>query len=547
MIKEDTVGIKKSSLSLAVSLLLLSGISVSHASTETPVAHTNTIGGDPFLKAVVVSDSMEPAIPHPEQDKIAEQKLRALKQKTGKAPNVLIFLVDDMGWGDLGVYGGGEAVGAPTPNIDKLAQQGLRFTSFYAQPFSTPSRAAMMTGRMPNRTGLTRPILTGEKITQNPWAGEKTAAGILSDSGYQTALSGKWHLGESDGTYPHQNGYDEYYGILPVVSNMTEMLDERIYPNLVNNPELNAKLKAIQPPEITSGVEGGPLKVEQKLKNLDDIRELDQQFADYSDSFIRRNKDKPFYLVHSFSRLHNDNYPAEGYKGKSPAKFPYKDGVIEVDDIVGRLMKTLKDTGQLENTLVFFTSDNGANEDVWPDSGFHPWKGGKGTTWEGGIRVPGIAYWPGMIKPGRVSDGIIDILDLFNTSVAVAGQSNKIPKDRYIDGIDQTGFLLADNGESNRETAYFYAFNQFTALRWNEYKVHFKVMQTSATRKNIDQTTIQTASPAPWVYNLYMDPKEQQASHIGFEWGYPRVVGLAKYHAGTYKKYPPKDIGLNVP
>lgn len=147
-------------------------------------------------------------------------------------------------------------------------------------------------------------------------------------------------------------------------------------------------------------------------------------------------------------RVHNDSYPAEGYAGKSPAGFPYKDAILEVDDIVARLIDVLEETGELENTFIFLTSDNGANEDLFPDNGFQPWRGGKGTTWEGGVRVPGIAYWPGMIAPGRQSDGLFDLTDFFNTSLALAGVSDSIPSERFIDGIDQSSFLLADDGKS---------------------------------------------------------------------------------------------------
>jgi arylsulfatase A-like enzyme len=219
-----------------------------------------------------------------------------------------------------------------------------------------------------------------------------------------------------------------------------------------------------------------------------------------------------------------------------------------VDDIVGRLMQTLKDTGQLENTFVFFTSDNGANEDVWPDGGHQPWRGGKGTTWEGGVRVPGIAYWSGMIAPGRESDGLFDITDLFNTSLALAGQTGRISSARYIDGIDQSGFLLADNGESARQTVYFYSDTSLTAMRWKEYKVHLRVFQTQAARQNIDESTLVPTGATPWVFNLYADPKEQRSSgHRYFEWGLPRVLGFIKAHAATYRDYPLKDLGLDVP
>jgi arylsulfatase len=505
---------------------------------------------DPFDETVRVADHLEPAIPRPQQAATAAAKLAALRARTGRAPNVLIFLVDDMGWGDVGAYGGGVAVGAPTPNIDRLARGGLKLTSFYAQSLCTPSRAALMTGRMPPRSGLTRPLLTGENPKVNPWADEDTTAKLLSAAGYRTALAGKWHLGEMEGTHPHQVGYDEYLGILSVASEMSQAIDRNLYPDLVNKPERMAALRKMVLPEVTAGEKGTPTRVVTEIKTTEELGKIDQTFADFSDGFIRRSvtQTKPFYLLHSFSRLHNDNYPAPGYAGKSPAGFPYKDAVMEVDDIVGRLMKTLQDTGQLENTLVFFTSDNGANEDVWPDGGFQPWRGGKGTTWEGGVRVPGIAYWPGMIAAGRESDGLFDITDLFNTSLALAGESKRISTARYIDGIDQSSFLLADEGESCRQTVFFYSDTSLTAMRWKEYKVHLKVFQTDAARQNIDESTLVATGTTPWVFNLYTDPKEQRSSgHRYFEWGLPRVAGFMKAHAMTYAKYPMKDLGLDVP
>lgn len=218
-----------------------------------------------------------------------------------------------------------------------------------------------------------------------------------------------------------------------------------------------------------------------------------------------------------------------------------------MDDIVGRLMKTLEDTGQLDNTFVFFTSDNGANEDTWPDEGFQPWRGGKGTTWEGGVRVPGIAYWPGMIAAGRTSDGLFDITDLFNTALSIAGETDRISDQRYIDGIDQTGFLLADNGESARQMVYLYSGTKLTAVRWMEYKVHLSVFLTQSPRQNIDESVLADVGTAPWVFNLYTDPKEQRSSgHRYFEWGIPRVGGFVKRHLATYAKYPMKDIGLGM-
>ncbi len=504
----------------------------------------------PFDPTVQLAPYLEPIIPRPEQDKQAADKLQALKERFGRSPNVLIFLTDDMGWGDAGTYGGGIAIGAPTPTLDRMAAEGLKLTSTYSQPTCTPTRAALMTGRIPTRSGLTRPILTGEKVKVNPWADEVTAAALLSDAGYRTALSGKWHLGEQQGSWPHQTGYDEYFGILSVVSEFSQQFDERLYPDLVLRPERLAALRQISEAAITSGMKGSPLEVSKELKTIEDLGQLDQDFANFSEDFIRRtaNAGKPFYLVHAFSRVHNDNYPAKGYAGKSPAGFPYKDAIVEIDDIVARLIGVLKDTGQLENTLVFFTSDNGANEDLWPDSGYQPWRGGKGTTWEGGVRVPGIVYWPGTIAAGRQSDGLFDLSDLFNTALGVAGASDRIPSERYIDGIDQTSFLLADDGQSKRDAVFMYSENNFMAVRWMEYKVHFRVFETHAPRRNLDESTVSEVGMSPWVYNLYMDPKEQASiGHSRFEWGIPQVMQRAQRHAATFVDYPRKDIGLGKP
>ncbi|MEA3433586.1 MAG: arylsulfatase [Campylobacterota bacterium] len=503
----------------------------------------------PFTKAVHTQKHLEPSRVYAEQNKITAQKLKELEKRTGKKPNILILLVDDMGFGDPGVYGGGAMIGAPTPNIDSMANNGLLLTSTYSQPTCTPTRAAIMTGRIPARSGLTRPILTGESPTVNPWADEVTAASLLSKNGYITALSGKWHLGEQDGYWPHQVGYDEYFGILSVASEFTQGMMERRYPDMVYNPERMAVLDKLSHRAITAGKKGGKLETVQEIKTLDELAEIDQKVTEFSEQFIRKavKEDKPFYLVHSFIKVHNDNYPAKSFKGKSPAKFPYKDAVIEVDDIVGRLTNLLKELKVDDNTFVFFTSDNGANEDLWPDSGYHPFKGGKGTTWEGGVRVPGIAYWPGMIKAGKQSDGLFDLMDLFNTSLSFAGIDNQISPKNYIDGVDQSSFLLADEGKSNREAVFMYSEKTFMALRWEEYKIHMKVFDMKHPMANLDESTILNVGMSPWIYNLYMDPKEQASTgHRFFEWGIGTAVGLSREHGNTYKDFPMKDIGLGI-
>ena len=198
--------------SLAASLTLLTAASQAQESK----------GWD---RTVRVADYLEPAIPNPIQQQAALEKLRQLEARTGRKPNILIMLVDDMGYGDPGAFGGGAMLGAPTPNIDSLAARGLKLTSAYATPVCTPSRAALMTGRIPARSGLTRPLLASDHPTKNPWADEVTAAKLLSENGYVTGLSGKWHIGEAKGMQPQDVGYDEFRGFLSVVSEYTQYMN----------------------------------------------------------------------------------------------------------------------------------------------------------------------------------------------------------------------------------------------------------------------------------------------------------------------------------
>lgn len=501
-------------------------------------------------KTVRVAEHLEPALPHPEQEKAASDKLSKLAAKTGRKPNILIILVDDLGYGDPGCFGGGEMVGAPTPNIDKLAAGGLKLTSAYATPLCTPSRAALMTGRIPARSGLTRPLLASDHPTKNPWADEVSAAKLLSNNGYVTGLAGKWHIGEGDGMQPQQVGYDEFHGFLSVASEYTQYMDDRKYSQLMLDPERLKTFKGLSEYNaIVSGKKGQKVTIDYPLETSKQIGNCDQDFANWSVDFIDRavKSNKPFYLVHAFGKVHFDNFAADGYAGRSPAKLPYKDAVVEVDDIVGRLVATLKEKGQLENTLVYFTSDNGPEEDSYPDSGFTPFRAGKGTTWEGGVRVPGIANWPGMIKPGRVSDGLFDVMDLFNTSLAIAGIEDKIPTERYIDGIDQSSFLLNDNGETNRQAVFMYNQADFSGLRWGEFKAYFKVQLSDQPFSNISMSQYVPVGVSPWVFDLYRDPKERLTRSNGdYEWAYGPVLQMQAAHARTFVKYPKKDIGLGI-
>lgn len=499
--------------------------------------------------AVQTKENMAPAVIRVQQQTQVAKKLAALREKTGKRPNILILMADDLGYGDLGVYGGGVAVGAATPNIDRLANNGLKLTSTYSQPTCTPTRSALVTGRLPVRTGLYRPILAGDKLTQNPWEGETTVGALLSDAGYYTALIGKWHVGEAVGMRPQDVGFDEFYGYYRAQKEYVQAYDKRRYPDLVLDKDKYAKYQKIEQSEgLEHGFKGGDTTKVKPIRSIEDMANADRLLKEFTVQKIRElaKGDKPFWIQHSFMKIHADNHPPKEFEGASASKYAVKDAIVEIDAYVGEFIKVLEETGLIDNTLVIFTSDNGPQMDSWPDSGTTPFRGAKLSGWEGGIRIPGVVYWKGMIKPGQVNDGLFDLMDIFNTSVALAGATDKLPTDVYIDGIDQTAFLLADNGKSMRDKIFVWSQTDFLALRVYEYKAHFKIIETkSTTHLNIDMATVTNLS-VPWVFNLYIDPKEQYpVGHRRNAW-MASLGAEAKAHAATFIKYPPKEVGLSM-
>ncbi len=380
---------------------------------------------DPVVEeAVKERSSLEPHFVLDEQEQTASSLLNAFRGSTGKQPNILIILFDDVGWGDFGCYGGGVAVGAPTPNIDRLARRGTLLTSCYSEPSCTPSRASLMTGRLPMRHGLLRPPMYGQAGGLDD---EITVAQLLSEVGYQTQAVGKWHMGENVESQPQNVGFDDFYGFLSVSDMYTEWRDPNFFPEIVYSEERTKWVENLPFNKcFVRATRGGTIENVEEV-TVPVLSLLDDKWADYSMEFIRRmaepaaDRRKPWFLYHCTRGAHFDNYPHQRFLGSSPAKHPYKDTIIELDDIVGRLVAELEATGQMDDTLVFISSDNGPEMETWPDAAYSPFRSAKGSTWEGGQRVPGILVWPGMVAADRSTDGLFSQMDLFNTILNLAG------------------------------------------------------------------------------------------------------------------------------
>jgi arylsulfatase A-like enzyme len=325
-------------------------------------------------------DSLEPRFVLPEQERNAAQALAGYRSD-GKRPNVLVVLFDDVGWGDFGCYGGGVAVGAPTPNIDRLARRGKLLTSCYSEPSCTPSRASLMTGRLPMRHGLLRPPMYGQPGGLD---GEITLASLLSDAGYATQAVGKWHIGENVESQPQNVGFDDFYGFLSVSDMYTEWRDPHFFPEIVYSEERTEWVENLPFNKcFVHATRGGATENVEEV-TVPVLSLLDEKWTTYSLDFIRRMAEpdvgqrQPWFLYHCTRGAHFDNYPHERFLGTSPAKHPYKDTIIELDDIVGRLVAGLEATGQMEDTLIFISSDNGPEMETWPDAAYSPFRSAKG-------------------------------------------------------------------------------------------------------------------------------------------------------------------------
>ncbi|MGH7380827.1 MAG: arylsulfatase, partial [Candidatus Methylomirabilales bacterium] len=350
-------------------------------------------------------------------------------------PNIVLVMADNFGYGELGSYGGGITRGAPTPRLDALAREGTRLTNFNVEPSCTPTRSALMVGRHPIRSGTYTVPVDGKPYGLVQW--EVTIAELLSERGYATAHYGKWHLGDSEGRYPNDQGFDEWYGI-PNSSDESWWAQDKDFDPAVAHLEY-----------VMEGRKGAKTR-KIKIYDADARREIDGEVTDRTIEFMQRNAKagKPFFAYVPLTQPHMPTLVSKKFAGKT-GNGAFADMLAELDYNVGRMLDAIKALKIQDNTIFIFTSDNGP-EELMPWRGWAgPWTGTYVTAMEGSLRVPFIVRWPGKIPADRVSNEMLQVTDLYTTLAKLGGAA--IPTDRAVDGIDQSAFLLGKTEKSARE------------------------------------------------------------------------------------------------
>jgi arylsulfatase A-like enzyme len=456
-------------------------------------------------------------------------------------PNILFILADNTGYGDLGVYGGGELRGAPTPRIDRLAAEGLRLTQFLVEPACTPSRAALMTGRYSIRSGLSLVAVEGTAISLP--ATEITMAEMLRDAGYATAIFGKWHLGAQPYSQPQNKGFDEFYGIPPAVTWDAFLM----IPQGRQTKTLDIPLD--KGPHIVEAKRGEPLKAV-KPYTAEVRREIDWDLVDRGIDFIKRQKaaSKPFFLYLPISRTHFPNLPSKRFEGLSRIG-QFGDSLMEGDAIVGRMLDALDELGLARDTIVVFASDNGPDGpgartfggDMQDLGSSGPYRGALGDVSEGSIRTAAIIRWPDRIQP-RSSYAMFSIMDFFPTIARFAG--GKVPDDRPIDGVDQSDFLLGASDSGRRDHLLTFVGPDLVAARWKQFRAYFA--DVAPGRSGWGGATLMggvgaSAAPMngyPKVFNIESDPREEHNIGEMYEWVIGPVLKAVEQYKASIAKYP---------
>jgi arylsulfatase len=433
-------------------------------------------------------------------------------------PNIVLILADNLGWGELGCYGGGALRGAPTPRIDALAGQGLRCLNFNVESDCVPTRSALMTGRHPIRTGALQSVPAGLPQGLIPW--EITLGQLLQNQGYATACFGKWHLGDRSGRLPHERGFDEWYGI-PRTTN------ESMF---TSTPGFDPAVVPL--PYVMEGRRGEPAR-ELHVYDLEARRRIDSELVGRTIAFIEQAK-APFFAYVPLTQLHFPTLPHQAFAGRTGAG-DFADSMVELDSRVGEILDAVDSAGVAENTLFIFGSDNGPEfRRPWRGTA-GPWTGTYHTAMEGALRVPFIFRWPGRIAAGGVTNEMLHVVDLYPTLAGVGGAA--VPGDRPIDGVDQLAFLLGQQIHSNREGFVYFIKDELRAAKWRNWKLHF-VWESEPNQGPVHLET-------PWLFNLLQDPKEETDVGTQASWVRGPMRRLVLDFQSSLRAYPPIPPGAS--
>jgi arylsulfatase A-like enzyme len=432
-------------------------------------------------------------------------------------PNIVLVLMDNFGYGEIGVYGGGVTRGAPTPRIDSIAAEGLQLTNYNVEAECTPSRAALMTGRYGARTRL-RP----EGPPRSLWYGiskwEITLAEMLSDSGYTTGIFGKWHLGDTEGRYPTDQGFDEWYGI-------PNSSDRAFWPD----SDSFQKDAGVEFTYITTSRRGETPK-KHEVYDRAKRTTIDREITDHAIDFIKRTAKtkKPFFAYLPYTQTHEPVDAHPDFKGKT-GNGSFADVLAQTDVYVGELLDTIDALGIKDNTIFIFTSDNGREGIRRSFGSTGIWRGTMFSPYEGSLRVPFLIRWPGKIPTRQVSNDMVHTIDLFPTLANFIG--GDIPQDRTLDGVDQSDFLMGTAKGSARESMVIYLTSELFGAKWRNWKILLKELDDDYAIKKIAY---------PSVYNLIVDPKEEEPEkfYLDDTWVDAPLWKVIEDHQGSMGKDP---------
>jgi arylsulfatase A-like enzyme len=470
-----------------------------------------------------------------------------------KKPNILILWGDDIGWWNVSFNSRGQ-MGYQTPNIDRIGHEGAVFTDYYAQQSCTAGRASFITGQNPIRTGLTKVGMPGADIGLQ--AEDPTIAELLKPLGYATGQFGKNHLGDKDKFLPTMHGFDEFFGNLYHLNAEEE-------PELPDYPKDPAFKKAFGPRGVLhckADGKGGQTIVDTGPLTKKRMETIDEEITAGALSWMEKQveADKPFFLWYNTTAMHFRTHVAEKNLGKS-GQDAYSDRMVVHDEQIGEMLDKLDELGIADNTIVMYSTDNGPENDTWPDGGNTPFRSQKDTNWEGGWRVPAFMRWPGKIKPGSVFNGIVSHIDMLPTLVAAAGDPDVTAKclngykvgDKtytvHLDGFNMIPYLTGEVKESPRPAIFYFSDDgELMAVRVGDWKLCFMVQH--AFQMNVWAEPM-TKLRLPHIFNLRRDPFERADfnSNTYFDWMVDHVPqlymaqSLVAQQIANFIKYPPRQ------